>query len=116
MSFHLSSLSSLAISLLAISQTEADLPSLLSSLTPQSVIVPSQLPRHFPRALPYPRLSTHSDLHRFLADSLEYRSRLSEIRDGVLGVERRRKGMWKVVRTVGQDWMDEESEAQAAER
>lgn len=41
------------------------------------------------------------DLHRFLADSMEYRARLAEIRDGILGVERRRKGMWKVVRTLG---------------
>ncbi|SDA05595.1 BZ3501_MvSof-1269-A2-R1_Chr5-2g07548 [Microbotryum saponariae] len=53
-----------------------------------------------------------TDLHRFLADSLEYRDRLSEIRDGVLGVERRRKGMWKVVRTVAEDWLREEAEAQ----
>ncbi|SGY70152.1 BQ5605_C004g03111 [Microbotryum silenes-dioicae] len=53
-----------------------------------------------------------TDLHRFLADSLEYRDRLSEIRDGVLGVDRRRKGMWKVVRTVAEDWLREEAEAQ----
>ncbi|GAA6005332.1 hypothetical protein JCM10207_002941 [Rhodosporidiobolus poonsookiae] len=44
-----------------------------------------------------------TDLHRFLADTLEYRARLGEIRDGVLGVERRRKGMWKVLRTVAMD-------------
>ncbi|BGP29167.1 hypothetical protein JCM10296v2_000905 [Rhodotorula toruloides] len=49
-----------------------------------------------------------TDLHRFLADTLEYRARLSEIRDGVLGVERRRKGMWRVVRTVAMDWLEEE--------
>ncbi|GAA6041721.1 hypothetical protein JCM8097_003101 [Rhodosporidiobolus ruineniae] len=49
-----------------------------------------------------------TDLHRFLADTLEYRARLGEIRDGVLGVERRRKGMWKVVRTVAMDWLVEE--------
>lgn len=52
-----------------------------------------------------------SDLHRFLADSLEYRARLAEIRDGVLGVERRRKGMWKVARTVAIDWLEEEQQA-----
>ncbi|GAA5921406.1 hypothetical protein JCM1841_005806 [Sporobolomyces salmonicolor] len=50
-----------------------------------------------------------TDLHRFLADTLEYRARLGEIRDGVLGVERRRKGMWKVVRTVAMDWLEEEA-------
>lgn len=55
-----------------------------------------------------------SDLHRFLADSLEYRERLAEIRDGVLGVERRRKGMWKVVRMVANDWLEEEREAMEA--
>lgn len=55
------------------------------------------------------------DLHRFLADSLEYRSRLSEIRDGVLGVERRRKGLWKVVRMVAADWLEEEQQAQENE-
>ncbi|BGP21968.1 hypothetical protein Rt10032_c18g6068 [Rhodotorula toruloides] len=49
-----------------------------------------------------------TDLHRFLADTLEYRARLSEIRDGILGVERRRKGMWRVVRTVAMDWLEEE--------
>ena len=53
----------------------------------------------------------HSDLHRFLADALEYRNRLSEIRDGILGVERRRKGMWKVVRTVANDFLAEEEGA-----
>lgn len=53
-------------------------------------------------------LFVRSDLHRFLADTLEYRARLSEIRDGVLGVERRRKGMWRVVRTVAMDWLEEE--------
>ncbi|GAA6044262.1 hypothetical protein JCM8097_004318 [Rhodosporidiobolus ruineniae] len=47
-------------------------------------------------------------MHRFLADTLEYRARLGEICDGVLGVERRRKGMWKVVRTVAMDWLVEE--------
>lgn len=46
-----------------------------------------------------------------MADSLEYRARLSEIRDGVLGIERRRKGMWKVVRMVAADWLEEESAA-----
>ncbi|GAA5957300.1 hypothetical protein JCM3765_000417 [Sporobolomyces pararoseus] len=50
-----------------------------------------------------------TDLHRFLSDTLEYRDRLSEIRDGVLEVERRRKGMWKVVRTVALDWLEEEA-------
>ncbi|GAA5937904.1 hypothetical protein JCM3775_002392 [Rhodotorula graminis] len=49
-----------------------------------------------------------TDLHRFLADTLEYRSRLLEIRDGTLGVERRRKGMHKAVRTVAWDWLQEE--------
>lgn len=53
--------------------------------------------------------SHRSDLHRFLADSLEYRARLEEIRDGVLGIERRRKGMWKVVRMVAADWIEEEN-------
>ncbi|TKA53327.1 hypothetical protein B0A53_04345 [Rhodotorula sp. CCFEE 5036] len=52
-----------------------------------------------------------TDLHRFLADALEYRNRLSEIRDGILGVERRRKGMWKVVRTVANDFLAEEEGA-----
>lgn len=52
-----------------------------------------------------------SDLHRFLADAIEYRNRLSEIRDGILGVERRRKGMWKVVRTVANDFLAEEEGA-----
>jgi hypothetical protein len=46
-----------------------------------------------------------------MADSLEYRSRLSEIRDGVLGVERRRKGMWKLIRMISSDWLEEESAA-----
>ncbi|GAA5971431.1 hypothetical protein JCM11641_008349 [Rhodosporidiobolus odoratus] len=50
-----------------------------------------------------------TDLHRFLADTLEYRSRLGEIRDGVLGVERRRKGMWKILRQVAGDFLQEES-------
>ncbi|GAA6007964.1 hypothetical protein JCM11491_006558 [Sporobolomyces phaffii] len=50
-----------------------------------------------------------TDLHRFLSDTLEYRNRLSEIRDGILEVERRRKGMWKVVRTVALDWLEEEA-------
>ncbi|GAA5895035.1 uncharacterized protein JCM6883_002295 [Sporobolomyces salmoneus] len=50
-----------------------------------------------------------TDLHRFLSDTLEYRARLSEIRDGILEVERRRKGMWKVVRTVALDWLEEEA-------
>lgn len=57
------------------------------------------------------RAHTHRDLHRFLADALEYRNRLSEIRDGILGVERRRKGMWKVVRTVANDFLAEEEGA-----
>ncbi|GAA5860255.1 hypothetical protein JCM3774_000359 [Rhodotorula dairenensis] len=52
-----------------------------------------------------------TDLHRFLADALEYRNRLSEIRDGILAVERRRKGMWKVVRTVANDFLAEEEGA-----
>ncbi|GAA6020464.1 hypothetical protein JCM8202_000081 [Rhodotorula sphaerocarpa] len=52
-----------------------------------------------------------TDLHRFLADAIEYRNRLSEIRDGILGVERRRKGMWKVVRTVANDFLAEEEGA-----
>lgn len=60
-------------------------------------------------------MDCYRDLHRFLADSLEYRSRLSEIRDGVLGVERRRKGLWKVVRMVAADWLEEESQAQENE-
>jgi hypothetical protein len=60
-------------------------------------------------------LWTRRDLHRVLADSLEYRARLSEIRDGVLGIERRRKGMWKVVRMVASDWLAEESQAQENE-
>ncbi|KAI5477080.1 hypothetical protein MNV49_006879 [Pseudohyphozyma bogoriensis] len=52
-----------------------------------------------------------TDLHKFLADSLEYRARLAEIRDGVLGVERRRKGMWKVLRTlVASEYLDVEEE------
>ncbi|KAK4046430.1 hypothetical protein OIV83_006089 [Microbotryomycetes sp. JL201] len=55
-----------------------------------------------------------TDLHRFLADTLEYRNRVAEIRDGVLGIERRRKGMWKVVRTVAADWLEEEEQAAAA--
>ena len=38
------------------------------------------------------------ELTRFLADSLEYQDRLSEIRDQVLGVERRRKGVWNMAR------------------
>mgnify|MGYP001588946843 FL=1 len=46
---------------------------------------------------------------------MEYRARLAEIRDGVLGVERRRKGMWKVVRMVAADWLDEEAQAQENE-
>jgi len=50
-----------------------------------------------------------ADLTRFLSDTLEYRNRLSEIRDGILQVERRRKGMWKVVRTVALDWLEEEA-------
>ncbi|KAM0792793.1 hypothetical protein ACM66B_002562 [Microbotryomycetes sp. NB124-2] len=54
-----------------------------------------------------------TDLHRFLADTLEYRNRVAEIRDGVLGIERRRKGMWKVVRTVAADWLEEEEQAAA---
>lgn len=56
------------------------------------------------------------DLHRFLADSLEYRSRLSEIRDGVLGVERRRKGMWRIVRSTALDWLEEEASAERQEQ
>lgn len=56
------------------------------------------------------------DLHRFLADSLEYRSRLAEIRDGVLGVERRRKGMWRLVRATALDWLEEESHAEMQEQ
>ncbi|BGP37037.1 hypothetical protein JCM10449v2_000941 [Rhodotorula kratochvilovae] len=55
-----------------------------------------------------------TDLHRFLADTLEYRSRLVEIRDGTLGVERRRKGMWKCVRTVAMDWLQEEGAGMGA--
>ncbi|KAL8291942.1 hypothetical protein RQP46_002200 [Phenoliferia psychrophenolica] len=57
-----------------------------------------------------------TDLHRFLADSLEYRSRLAEIRDGVLGVERRRKGMWRLVRATALDWLEEESHAEMQEQ
>ncbi|GAA5830610.1 hypothetical protein JCM11251_002532 [Rhodosporidiobolus azoricus] len=55
-----------------------------------------------------------TDLHRFLADTLEYRTRLGEIRDGILGVERRRKGMHKVLRTVAMDWLVEEGAGQGA--
>ena len=44
-----------------------------------------------------------------MSDTLEYRNRLSEIRDGILEVERRRKGMWKAVRTVALDWLEEEA-------
>ncbi|GAA5997114.1 uncharacterized protein JCM10292_006218 [Rhodotorula paludigena] len=56
-----------------------------------------------------------TDLHRFLADTLEYRSRLLEIRDGTLGVERRRKGMHKAVRTVAMDWLEEEGAGMGVE-
>lgn len=56
-----------------------------------------------------------SDLHRFMADTLEYRDRLSEICDGVLGIDRRKKGMYKVVRLVAADWLQEESLADEAQ-
>ena len=39
------------------------------------------------------------ELHRFLADSLEYQDRLGEIRDQVLAVERRRKGVNAIIRS-----------------
>ena len=40
-----------------------------------------------------------AELTRFLADSMEYQDRLAEIRDAVLGVERRRKGVWAMARS-----------------
>jgi hypothetical protein len=38
------------------------------------------------------------ELNRFFADTVEYRERLGEIRDGALGVERRRKGLFAILK------------------
>lgn len=40
-----------------------------------------------------------TELQRFLADSLEYQERLGEIRDGVLAVERRRQGLYAIIKS-----------------
>jgi len=40
-----------------------------------------------------------TELQRFLADSIEYQERLGEIRDGVLAVERRRKGLYAIIKS-----------------
>ncbi|KAL7007617.1 hypothetical protein EMMF5_002693 [Cystobasidiomycetes sp. EMM_F5] len=51
-----------------------------------------------------------SDLTKFLADSLEYQDRLGEIRDQILGVEKRRKGVWNMARGYAHQllWEDEQ--------
>ena len=41
-----------------------------------------------------------NELQRFLADTLEYQARLREITDGVLSVERRRKGTWSIIQSL----------------
>lgn len=39
-----------------------------------------------------------NEITRCLADSLEYQDRLQEIRDSILGIERRRRGVWAMAR------------------
>ncbi|GAA93403.1 uncharacterized protein L969DRAFT_104819 [Mixia osmundae IAM 14324] len=46
-----------------------------------------------------------TDLQRFLADNLEYHHRLREIHESVLGVDKRRKGVWKMTRLYAKDWL-----------
>jgi hypothetical protein len=48
-------------------------------------------------------------LTKFLSDSLEYRDRLGEIRDSILGVEKRRKGVWNMARAYAHQVIWEES-------
>ena len=51
-----------------------------------------------------------SELTKFLSDSLEYQDRLSEIRDSVLGVEKRRKGVWNMARMYAHQLVWEEEQ------
>lgn len=57
--------------------------------------------------------SSLTELSRFLADCMEYREKLGEIRDGILGVERRRKGLRSLIRMRAIDILDSLDEAQA---
>lgn len=50
------------------------------------------------------------ELTKFLADSLEYQDRLGEIRDSVLGIERRRKGVWNMARGYAHQMLWEEEQ------
>ena len=50
------------------------------------------------------------DLTKFLADSLEYQDRLGEIRDSVLGIDKRRKGAWTIARAYAHQLLWEEGQ------
>lgn len=53
-----------------------------------------------------------NEIQRFLTDTIEYRERLGELRDGVLGIERRRRGVWAILRLFAQDALEyEEADA-----
>lgn len=54
------------------------------------------------------------ELTKFLADSLEYQDRLGEIRDSVLGIERRRKGVWNMARGYAHQMLWEEEQDKLA--
>ncbi|KAK9897204.1 hypothetical protein P389DRAFT_188865 [Cystobasidium minutum MCA 4210] len=54
------------------------------------------------------------ELTKFLSDTLEYRDRLGEIRDSILGVEKRRKGVWTMARSYAHQLLWEEEQDRIA--
>lgn len=55
------------------------------------------------------------ELTKFLSDTLEYRDRLGEIRDSILGVEKRRKGVWTMARSYAHQMLWEEEQDRIAQ-
>lgn len=80
-------------------------------ISPTAIVLPP-MENFVPRGAPQPLPSIVSpadqqgllhvsltELQRFLADSLEYQERLGEIRDGILAVERRRQGLYAIIKS-----------------
>jgi hypothetical protein len=55
------------------------------------------------------------ELTKFLSDTLEYRDRLCEIRDSIMGVEKRRKGVWTMARSYAHQLLWEEEQDKIAQ-
>lgn len=81
--------------------------------TANGALPEQERPQTHARLTPADQLATVqlclSELTKFLSDSLEYRDRLGEIRDQVLGVEKRRKGVWNMARAYAHQMIWEES-------